>query len=57
MLGADELGDPSGTAWTEVGEIDRRGHDSVGRAGLDVEIEVDRIAAAFGSSRRRLAAW
>lgn len=26
VLGADDLGDPAATAWTEAGEIDQRGH-------------------------------
>jgi hypothetical protein len=28
VLGPTELGDPAGTAWTEAGELDHRGHDA-----------------------------
>ena len=49
VLGPTETGDPSGTAWTEAGEIDHRGHD-VGIRLVDyLDEEVDRIVAAFAS--------
>ena len=39
-LGADETGDSSGRAWTESGEIDRRGHDLQGKLAGWVEEQV-----------------
>lgn len=43
ILGPVEVGDTSGTAWTEVGEIDHRGHDVGLRLVEDVDGEVDTI--------------
>jgi hypothetical protein len=43
VLGSTEMGDPSGTAWTEAGEIDHRGHDSGVRLVDYLDEEVDRI--------------
>lgn len=43
VLGPTETGDPAGTAWTEAGELDRRGHD-VGIRLVDyLNEEVERI--------------
>ncbi len=43
VLGPTEAGDASGTAWTEAGEIDHRGHD-VGIRLVDyLDEEIDRI--------------
>lgn len=43
VLGPTEVGDASGTAWTEAGELDHRGHD-VGIRLVDyLEEEIDRI--------------
>jgi hypothetical protein len=43
VLGATESGDPAGTAWTEAGELDHRGHD-VGVGLVDyLDDEVGRI--------------
>ena len=44
VLAIEEAGDPSGTAWTEVGEIDRRGHDFGMSLAREVEFEIDRVA-------------
>lgn len=44
VLGA-ELGDPSGAAWTEAGEVDDRGHNFGCRLVDYLDEEVDRIAA------------
>lgn len=44
VLGA-ELGDPSGAAWTEAGEVDDRGHKFGCRLVDYLDEEVDRIAA------------
>jgi hypothetical protein len=43
VLGSTEIGDPSGSAWTEAGEIDHRGHDSGVRLVDYLDEEVDRI--------------
>lgn len=43
VLGSPETGDPSGTAWAEVGEIDHRGHDVGVRLVDYLDEEVDRI--------------
>ncbi len=43
VLGSTEVGDPSGSAWAEAGEIDHRGHD-LGVGLVDyLDEEVDRI--------------
>ena len=44
-LGAAEVGDPSGRAWTEVGAVDHRGHDVGLRLADHVDEEVKGIAA------------
>ncbi|MGN6258089.1 MAG: BREX-1 system phosphatase PglZ type B [Solirubrobacterales bacterium] len=45
VLGPGEAGDPSGTAFAEIGEIDRRGHDDGLELADRVDEEVRRIAA------------
>jgi hypothetical protein len=44
LLGADDTGDPTGVAWTEAGELDRRGHDLGVRLAYEIDDEVQRIA-------------
>ncbi len=44
LLGADDVGDPTGVAWTEAGELDHRGHDLGVRLAHEVDDEVQRIA-------------
>jgi len=44
VLGPNDLGDPTGVAWTEIGDIDQRGHDSGVRLAHNIEDLVDRIA-------------
>jgi hypothetical protein len=44
VVGATDTGDPSGTAWTETGEIDHRGHDFGMRLVEFLDAEVDRLA-------------
>ena len=44
VLGPDELGDPTATAWTEAGEIDQRGHDLGLRLAHEIDDQVERIA-------------
>jgi hypothetical protein len=43
VLNAVETGDPSGTAWTEAGELDHRGHDMGVRLVDYLDEEVERI--------------
>ena len=45
VLAPGETGDPSGTAWTEAGEIDHRGHDAGVRLVDYLDDEVGRIVA------------
>jgi hypothetical protein len=44
LLSVDDLGDPTGVAWTEAGELDHRGHDLGVRLAHEVDDEVQRIA-------------
>lgn len=43
VLGSVETGDPSGSAWTEAGELDHRGHDVGARLVDYLDEEVQRI--------------
>ncbi len=45
VLGATDTGNPSGTAWTETGEIDHRGHDVGARLVEFLDEEVDRLVS------------
>ena len=40
FLGADTTGDPSGSAWTEAGTLDKRGHSEGWKLARSVETEV-----------------
>ena len=44
VLGADDLGDPAATAWTEAGEIDQRGHMLGLELAHHIDDLVDRVA-------------
>ena len=44
MLTSQDVGDPSGRAWTETGEIDHKGHDAGTRLAHEIDVEVTRIA-------------
>ncbi len=44
VLGDTDVGDPTGVAWTETGQIDERGHDLGLRLAHEVDDEVKRIA-------------
>jgi hypothetical protein len=44
VLTATEMGDPAGSAWTEAGEIDHRGHDVGVRLVDYLDEEIERIA-------------
>jgi len=48
VLTPQELGDPSGQAWTETGEIDHKGHDLGPRLAIEIDDEVQRIARRIG---------
>lgn len=55
VLVGDDVGDPSGTAWTETGEIDRRGH----ALGVDLVDELDNQIGRIADRVRELtvAGW
>jgi hypothetical protein len=44
VLTSQDVGDPSGRAWTEVGEIDHKGHDAGPRLAHEIDVEVLKIA-------------
>jgi hypothetical protein len=44
VLGPDDLGDPTATAWTEAGEIDQRGHELGLRLAYNIDDLVEQIA-------------
>lgn len=43
VLASQDVGDPCGRAWTEIGEIDHKGHDAGIRLAHEIEGEVARI--------------
>ena len=45
VLGSDETGDPSGSAWTEVGALDKRGHTEGWKLARSVETEIRDIVS------------
>lgn len=49
FLKSDETGDPSGSAWTEAGSLDRRGHDEGWKLARSVESEVRDLASRIGA--------
>ena len=44
VLEAGDTGDSTGSAWTEAGEIDHRGHDLGSRVAHEIDAEVERVA-------------
>ena len=54
-LRANETGDPSGSAWTEAGSLDRRGHNEGWRLARSVETEVLDLASRIAALLR--AGW
>ena len=44
-LGADEVGDPAGSAWTEAGTLDKRGHNEGWKLARSVNTEVRDLAS------------
>jgi hypothetical protein len=49
FLGADETGDPTGSAWTEAGALDKRGHTEGWKLARSVETEVRDLASRIGA--------
>ena len=49
FLGSDETGDPSGSAWTEAGALDKRGHTEGWKLARSVETEVRDLVGRIGS--------
>jgi hypothetical protein len=45
FLDADEIGDPAGSAWTEAGTLDKRGHSEGWKLARSVETEVRDLAS------------
>ena len=48
-LSADECGDTSGSAWTEAGALDKRGHNEGWKLARSVETEVRDLASRIGA--------
>lgn len=48
FLGSDETGDPSGSAWTEAGTLDKRGHGEGWKLARSVQTEVRDLASRIG---------
>jgi hypothetical protein len=48
-LRADEMGDPSGSAWTEAGALDKRGHTEGWKLARSVEAEVRDVVSRIGA--------
>ena len=49
VLSADETGDPSGSAWTEAGTLDKRGHNEGWKLARSVETEVRDLVSRIDS--------
>lgn len=49
FLGAGETGDPSGSAWTEAGTLDTRGHNEGWKLARSVDTEVRDLATRIGA--------
>ncbi len=54
-LGSDETGDPSGSAWTEAGALDKRGHNEGWKLARSVETEVRDLVSRISALLR--AGW
>ena len=54
-LKSDETGDPSGSAWTEAGTLDKRGHNEGWKLARSVETEVRDLASRIAALLR--AGW
>ncbi len=49
FLRSDEIGDPTGSAWTEAGALDRRGHTEGWKLARSVETEIRDLVSRIGS--------
>lgn len=49
FLRPDETGDPSGSAWTEAGTLDKRGHNEGWKLARSVQTEVRDLASRIGT--------
>src|SRR5271165_2832261 len=49
FLGSDQTGDPSGSAWTEVGALDKRGHTEGWKLARSVDMEVRDLVSRIGA--------
>lgn len=49
FLKSDEIGDPAGSAWTEAGALDKRGHNEGWKMARSVETEVRDLASRIGA--------
>lgn len=49
VLGSDETGDPSGSAWTEAGALDKRGHNEGWKLARSVETEIRDLVSRIGA--------
>jgi hypothetical protein len=49
FLSADQTGDPSGSAWTEAGTLDKRGHNEGWKLARTVDAEVRDLVSRIGA--------
>lgn len=49
VLGSDETGDPAGSAWTEAGALDKRGHTEGWKLARSVDTEVRDLVSRIGA--------
>jgi hypothetical protein len=49
FLGSDQTGDPSGSAWTEAGALDKRGHTEGWKLARSVDTEVRDLLSRIGA--------
>ena len=49
VLSSDQTGDPSGSAWTEAGSLDKRGHNEGWKLARSVESELRDLISRIGS--------
>lgn len=49
FLGPDDTGDPTGSAWTEAGALDKRGHTEGWKLARSVETEVGDLVSRIGA--------
>ena len=49
FLGSEQIGDPSGSAWTEAGALDKRGHNEGWKLARSVEAEARDLVSRIGA--------